>query len=171
VRVGAAEALAEFRYQETVDALVAALRDRNEDVRLAAAMSLASMRQAPPASKLVEALGIGRSETSLLTVALFEEIAAVRPEEVRALIEDENSPGASKQRPSTRCRRPATIVWSPSSRAWLSARGPTPKNCRATCDHWAISAIPRPPRRSSEVSTPTLPRCGRPPVRLPARSV
>jgi HEAT repeat protein len=96
VRVGAAEALAEFRYQESVDALVAALRDRNEDVRLAAAMSLASMRQSPPAAQLVKSLGIGRSETSLLTIALFEEIAAVRPEEVRALIEDENSPGAVK---------------------------------------------------------------------------
>ncbi len=93
VRVGAAEALAEFRFHETKDALVGALRDGNEDVRLAAAMSLAAMREAPSAEQLVESLGIGRSESSLLTVGLFEEIAAVRPEEIRALIEDPHSPG------------------------------------------------------------------------------
>jgi HEAT repeat protein len=41
----------------------------------------------------VDSLGIGRSERSLLTIGLFEEIAAVRPDEIRALIENEQSPG------------------------------------------------------------------------------
>jgi HEAT repeat protein len=96
VRMAAAEALAEFRFRETVDALVKALGDGNDDVRLAAAMSLAAMEQAPSAQRLVDTLGIGSVETSLLTVGLFEEIAASRPHEIRALIENPRSPGLVK---------------------------------------------------------------------------
>lgn len=95
-RLGAVEALAEFRFEQTVKALTKALDDRNADVRIAAAMSLAAMGEAPPARQLIDKLGIGTRESSLLTIGLFEEIADGRPQEIRALIEDPASPGMVK---------------------------------------------------------------------------
>ena len=95
-RLGAVESLAEFRFEQTVAALHQALDDRNADVRIAAAMSLAGMGHAPPAGELIAKLGIGTRESSLLTIGLFEEIAAIRPEEIRAVIEDPASPGLVK---------------------------------------------------------------------------
>jgi HEAT repeat protein len=95
-RLGAVESLAEFRFEQTVSALHGALDDRNADVRIAAAMSLGSMGHAPPAGELIRRLGIGTRESSLLTIGLFEEIAAARPEEIRAVIEDPASPGLVK---------------------------------------------------------------------------
>jgi hypothetical protein len=95
-RLAAVEALAEFRFEQTVAALHKALEDRNPDVRIAAAMSLASMGHAPPARELIRKLGIGTRESSLLTIGLFEEIAAARPEQIRAVIEDPAGPGLVK---------------------------------------------------------------------------
>ena len=96
IRLAAAEALAEFADSKTVDSLTAALSDRHPDVRLASALSLASMGRTPPAPVLVERLGIGMRQNSLLAVALFREIAAQTPSEIRALILDPAVPAGAK---------------------------------------------------------------------------
>lgn len=96
VRLSAAEALAEFPDEASVERLVAALGDSNAAVRLSAALSLASTGKAPPARALVGRLGIGTTENSLLTVSLFREIAARKPEEIRGLILDPSVPSGAK---------------------------------------------------------------------------
>jgi HEAT repeat protein len=96
VRLAASEALAEFPDEKSVERLHAALRDRSSDVRLSAALALASLGKTPPAKELVSLLGIGTSENSLLTVGLFRDIAAQRPQEIRALILDDSAPAGAK---------------------------------------------------------------------------
>ncbi|HEX8192105.1 MAG TPA: HEAT repeat domain-containing protein [Allosphingosinicella sp.] len=96
VRLSAAEALAEFPDDATIDRLTAALSDSNPDVRLSAALSLASIGKAPPARALVDLLGIGTTENSLLVVSLFRDIAPTKPEEIRALILDATVPSGAK---------------------------------------------------------------------------
>lgn len=96
IRLAAAEALAEFPDEATVKRLLAALRDKSSDVRLAAALSLASVDRAPPARELVDLLGIGTTENSLLTVGLFRDIAAHRPAEIKGLILDDAVPADAK---------------------------------------------------------------------------
>jgi len=97
VRLSAAEALAHFAHDEgSLNALRTALDDRDPDVRLAAALSLASAGLPPPARELVEKLGLGTREASALMIGLFEDIARHRPDEVRRLVEDPNSPPAVK---------------------------------------------------------------------------
>jgi HEAT repeat protein len=96
VRLAAAEALAEFADEQSVERLHAALRDRSSDVRLSAALSLASVDRTPPARELVDMLGIGTTEDSLLTVGLFRDIAASRPGEIKALILDDSVPANAK---------------------------------------------------------------------------
>jgi HEAT repeat protein len=96
VRLAACEALAEFPDEQSVARLGAALRDRSPNVRLSAALALASLGKTPPARDLVELLGIGTSENSLLTVGLFRDIAEHRPQEIRALILDDGVPTGAK---------------------------------------------------------------------------
>jgi HEAT repeat protein len=96
VRLAAAEALAEFPDERTVERLNAALADGHSDVRLSAALSLAAMGRSPPARELVDRLGIGTSENSLLVVALFRDIAARRPDDIRSLILDRTVPSGAK---------------------------------------------------------------------------
>jgi HEAT repeat protein len=96
VRLAASEALAEFPDDKSVNRLHAALHDRSSDVRLSAALALASLGRTPPARELVDMLGIGTSENSLLTVGLFRDIAAHRPQEIRALILDDDVPTGAK---------------------------------------------------------------------------
>ncbi|MDT9600678.1 HEAT repeat domain-containing protein [Sphingosinicella rhizophila] len=96
VRMTSAEALAEFPDEESVAALFGTLDDRNPDVRLSAALSLAAMDRAPAVGFLVEKLGLGTSESSLLMLDLFEEIARTRPDEIKALIAAPESPTAVK---------------------------------------------------------------------------
>lgn len=91
-RLAAAEALADYADEETLTRLNLALDDTNADVRLAAAMALASAGHAPPVPILVEKLGIGTRENSLLVVGLFQEVAKSRPVEIKALIEDPHMP-------------------------------------------------------------------------------
>lgn len=91
-RIRAAEVIGEFPDEFSTAALEAALDDRNGDVRLAAALALAASNRAPPAELLVSMLGLGRGERSLMIVALFEEIARQRPDELRGLIERPDSP-------------------------------------------------------------------------------
>ena len=96
VRLAAAEALAEFPDERSVERLRAALRDRSSDVRLSAALALASVEKTPPARELVDLLGIGTTENSLLTVGLFRDIAARHPDEIKALILDDSVPADAK---------------------------------------------------------------------------
>ncbi|MEA1070926.1 HEAT repeat domain-containing protein [Sphingomonas sp. LY160] len=91
-RVVAAETLADFPDEFTTDALHRALEDRNDGVRLAAALALASSDRAPPAQTLVQLLDLGMREQSMLIVALFQEIARSSPAEIRSLIDDQISP-------------------------------------------------------------------------------
>jgi HEAT repeat protein len=96
VRLAASEALAEFPDERSVERLLASLRDRSSDVRLSAALALASLGKTPPARELVDLLGIGTTENSLLTVGLFRDIAGHRPQEIRALILDDSVPAGAK---------------------------------------------------------------------------
>lgn len=87
-RATAAESLGAFLDEGSTLALSRALDDPSPDVRLAAAMSLADSGRAPPATELVERLGLGVRENSMLIVSLFQKIAADRPEEIKALVLD-----------------------------------------------------------------------------------
>ncbi len=95
-RVVAAETLAHFPDSLTTDALEAALEDKNSDVRLAAALSLATSDRAPDARRLIDLLGLGRGEQSMLIVGLFQEIGRTRPAEIRGLIDDRDAPPVVK---------------------------------------------------------------------------
>jgi HEAT repeat protein len=87
-RLAAAEALADFGDEQSIERLTEALDDMNADVRLSAALALAAAGEAPPAKWLVDKLGIGTRENSMLIVGLFRDIAVTKPEEIRGLIED-----------------------------------------------------------------------------------
>ena len=91
-RLTAAEALGQFHDPRSRATLEEALDDSSAEVRLTAALALASAGDAPPAKMLVERLGIGTREQSLLAVSLLREIARQKPEEVKALVLDEASP-------------------------------------------------------------------------------
>lgn len=95
-RLAAAEALADFGDDLSIERLHEALEDRNADVRLSAALALAAAGEAPPARTLVEKLGIGTSENSMLIVGLFGDIASERPDEIRELVEDPDTNPAVK---------------------------------------------------------------------------
>ncbi len=96
VRLGAAEALAQFDDPKSLARLDAALEDPVSDVRLAAALSLAAVGRPPPARDLVEKLGIGTCENSLLAVALFREVAERRPAELKTLLVDDSISAGAK---------------------------------------------------------------------------
>ncbi|RIX26997.1 HEAT repeat domain-containing protein [Sphingomonas edaphi] len=85
-RASAVEALAYFHDDKSSETLALALSDKSPDVRLAAAMALAESGRAPAAERLMETLGLGVSENSMLIVSLFQKIAAYRPAEIRDLI-------------------------------------------------------------------------------------
>lgn len=95
-RLAAAEALADFGDDESRARLEKALGDKNSDVRLSAALALASAGRSPPAKDLVRKLGIGTRENSILIVAILQEIAKERPGEIKALIEDPDTHPAAK---------------------------------------------------------------------------
>ena len=88
-RLAAAEALGHFADDESVEALHASLDDSHAEVRLSAALSLAGLGRAPPARALVDRLGLGTQEHSLLTISLFREIAKGKPDEVASLLADD----------------------------------------------------------------------------------
>lgn len=93
-RSAAAAALADFADDDSVAALTVALADRDPDVRLSAALALAHMDRAPPASELVARLGLGSAERSLLVSALFDEIAEAHPEQILDVVGDPALPSA-----------------------------------------------------------------------------
>lgn len=87
-RILAAAALANFKDEGSRAALTCALDDRNPEVRLTAALSLAANGQAPPPEEVIRRLGIGDHESSLLTVMLLAEMAQSDLENVRSLLLD-----------------------------------------------------------------------------------
>lgn len=95
-RIVAAEVLGNFLDEHSTAALETALDDRDDGVRLSAALALASSGRAPPADLLVERLRLGTDEHSMLIVTLLSEIARDRPGEVRLLIESKDVPAPVK---------------------------------------------------------------------------
>lgn len=91
-RAIAAEVLGNFPDELCTAALEEALDDRDARVRLTSALSLASSDRSPPPRLMVERLGLGIHEHSMLIVTLLSEIARQRPDEVRALIEGDDVP-------------------------------------------------------------------------------
>ncbi len=96
MRQMAAEALAYFPDDMSIERLQAALGDRNPDVRLTAALSLAQSGHSPPAVELVRRLGIGERERSLLVTSLFKDVASQRPGELEALLTEADMPSAAR---------------------------------------------------------------------------
>ena len=84
-RIAAAEALVHFHDDNSVQSLRAALDDRSPDVRLASAFALASL-DAAPARLIIDKLGLGVRENSMLGLGLFKQLARTRPDEIRELI-------------------------------------------------------------------------------------
>lgn len=86
-RLEAARSLAQFTSPESLVLLHRALGDRNDEVRLAAALSLAEHDDQAVLRELVDELGLGTSEDSLLIVSLFRTLAEKRPEDVSQLVQ------------------------------------------------------------------------------------
>lgn len=84
-RLAAAEALGAFRDPVTLGALRRALDDSDDDVRLAAALSLTAAGDTHEAGEIARKLGLGTREPSLLMLSLFSRIAADRPAEIKIL--------------------------------------------------------------------------------------
>jgi HEAT repeat protein len=87
-RVLAAAALANFEDKETKAALTEALDDRNPRVARVAALSLATIGNAPPPMEVIRRLGGGEHEASLLIAMLLVEIAQSDAGSVRLLFLD-----------------------------------------------------------------------------------
>lgn len=94
-RLIAAEALAMFPSRRDAVARIA-LGDHNPDVRLGAALALASEGRAPPIGELVRTLQIGTEENSLLVISLMREFVRTDPHAVEALLYDLDIPDAAK---------------------------------------------------------------------------
>ena len=88
-RLLAAQALAEFESESSEDLLRRALTDRNADVRLAAALSLAANGHTDSVEELVAHLRLGSLEDSTLAVTLFRSLAADHADELKALLTKE----------------------------------------------------------------------------------
>jgi HEAT repeat protein len=87
-RVLAAAALANFEDKETKAALTEALDDRNPRVARIAALSLATIGNAPPPMEVIRRLGGGEHEASLLIAMLLVESAQSDVASVRLLLFD-----------------------------------------------------------------------------------
>lgn len=85
-RLVAVRSLADFHDENSLRLLHASLDDRNADIRLAAALSLAEAGRSDDIHALVERLGLGTEQDSLLMVTLFRVVAEDRPEEIKALV-------------------------------------------------------------------------------------
>jgi HEAT repeat protein len=84
-RVRAVQALCEFVEPVTREALQRALDDGDEDVRLAAAIGLATQGDVADAGKLMDKLALGAAQPSLLVVSLLRRIAENQPDQIKAL--------------------------------------------------------------------------------------
>jgi HEAT repeat protein len=87
-RVLAAAALANFDDEETQNALIGALDDRNTRVRRVAALSLAAMGSSPAPKEVIRRIRIGEHGASPLIVMLLVGLAQSDVESVRSLLLD-----------------------------------------------------------------------------------
>lgn len=84
-RVRAVQALCEFVEPAAHEALHRALDDPDEDVRLAAALGLATQNAVHDAGELMNKLALGAGRPSLLVVTLLRRIAEGQPDQIKAL--------------------------------------------------------------------------------------
>ena len=91
-RVAAAATLRLFKDKASVDALGAALEDRNLHVRLVAATSLALLEAAPPVAELLVRLRLKDVEGSDMLRELFRRLVATDPAGVAGLLDASNAP-------------------------------------------------------------------------------
>lgn len=94
-RLTAAEALAMFPGNARL-AAQRALEDPNPHVRLGAALALASVQAAPPASDLIRDLGLGTTERSMLVTSLMRDLVEADPTSVERLLYNPALPDAAK---------------------------------------------------------------------------
>jgi HEAT repeat protein len=85
-RLLAAQSLGQFPGEDTGALLQGALADRNPQVRLAAALSLAETGHCEDIGELVGKLGLGSAEASTLAVTLFRSLSAERLDEIKGLV-------------------------------------------------------------------------------------
>lgn len=90
-RLVAVQSLADFHDEDSLRLLHAALEDRNEDIRLAAALALAEAGRSDHIHALVERLGLGTRQDSMMIVTLFRVVAGDRPDEIKALVLNPNT--------------------------------------------------------------------------------
>ena len=90
-RVLAAAALANFNDEETQNALIGALDDRNPRVRRVAALSLAAMGRSPAPKEVIRQLRVGEHEASPLILMLMVGLAQSDVESVRSLLLDSDT--------------------------------------------------------------------------------
>ena len=93
-RLDALETLSLF--EDRTDLAVRALDDRSPQVRLGAALALASRKDGPTARELVEKLRIGTEEHSLLLVSVMSDLVARDAGEVAALLFERDVPSEAK---------------------------------------------------------------------------
>ncbi|WP_157058303.1 HEAT repeat domain-containing protein [Altererythrobacter epoxidivorans] len=93
-RLSAAEAITLF--DNCSELACKALDDRNRDVRLGVAMALAQKGAAPEPLALIEKLGVGQQESSLLLVSLMADLAGKNSEAVAALLFERSLPYETK---------------------------------------------------------------------------
>lgn len=91
-RMAAVQGLAMFEDDESRTALRQALSDRDDDIRLAAALALAVGDNPPDLRELVSRLAIRDGHSSLLTISLFRHFAKTAPDQVQALVLDPGQP-------------------------------------------------------------------------------
>lgn len=87
-RIIAVRGLALFEDSVSRKALLRALTDRSDDVRMAAALALARSEDPPALTALVERLTLRNDRSSLLTISLFRHYADHAPDQVQALVLD-----------------------------------------------------------------------------------
>lgn len=85
-RAIAVQGLAQFDDPTTREALHRSLDDPDKNIRLASALALASTDEVLDVGALVEKLGLGTGQSSLITVSLFRRIAETRPDQIKALV-------------------------------------------------------------------------------------
>ncbi|HVH48790.1 MAG TPA: HEAT repeat domain-containing protein [Sphingomicrobium sp.] len=91
-RMVAVQGLALFDDATSRDALIERLGDRDDDIRLAAALALARSETRPGLDELIARLALRDERSSLLTISLFRHYANHAPDEVQALVLDSDLP-------------------------------------------------------------------------------
>lgn len=93
-RLIAAEALALF--PQGADRVLEMLADPSPEIRLGAALALAQNNAAPTPAKLVQSLGLGTTEQSLLIISLMRDLVENDAQGVEAMLQAPLVPNAAK---------------------------------------------------------------------------